>query len=288
VFSTGTGKHRTVIIIRNDNIDAILIAKISDEDTVVLELTYNNLKLYAICMYFDIERQIESNLNKINEILQLTKGEKTLIAADTNARSKTWHDHCTNSRGKKLEEFLVSTHLHIINEHSERNTFSNTRGVSNIDLTITNNNRLKHVLDWEISEEESLADHNYIKFKLSTKKGYNKINTDKFNNKKFYIQEDKLHLFDNKLVQEMQTFDTGTRNIVGAEALDIYVSNVMTKGTDIERNIDIMEDIIITTCRKTFGRYKTTKNNRKKNSIPWWNNHLTVMRKEVNSKRRLF
>jgi hypothetical protein len=86
---------------------------------------------------------------------------------------------------------------------------------------MTNNNLLKHVLDWEISEEESLADHNYIKFKLITKKGYNNINADKFNNTKFYIREDKLHLFDNKLVQEMQKFDTGTRNIAGAEALDV-------------------------------------------------------------------
>jgi hypothetical protein len=236
-------------------------------------------------MYFDIQGQIESNLNKINEILKLTKGGKALIAADTNARSKTWHDHCTNARGKKLKEFLVATHLHIINEHSERNTFSNTRGVSNIDLTITNNNLLKHFLDWEISEEESLADHNYIKFKLSTKKGYNNINADKFNNTKFYIREDKLHLFDNKLVQEMQKFDTGTRNIAGVEALGIYVSNAMTKGTDIEWNIDIMEDIIITTCRRTFGRHKTTNNNRKKNSVPWWNNHPTLMRKKVNANR---
>jgi hypothetical protein len=188
VFSAGTGKHRTAIIIRNDNIDAILISKISDEDTVVLELTYNILKLYAVCMYFDIQGQIESNLNKINEILKLIKGGKALIAADANARSKTWHDHCTNNRGKKSEEFLVATHLHIINEHSERNIFSNTRGVSNIDLTITNNNLLKHVLDWEISEEESLADHNYIRFKLSTKKGYNNINADKFNKKKVLHQ----------------------------------------------------------------------------------------------------
>jgi len=127
-------------------------------------------------MYFDIQGQIESNLNKIDEIMKLTKGGNVLIAADTNARSKTWHDHGTKSRDKKLEEFLVATQLNTINEYSERNTFNNTRWVSNIDLTITNNNLLKHVLDWEISEEESLADHNYIKFKLSTVKGYNNIN----------------------------------------------------------------------------------------------------------------
>ena len=58
-----------------------------------------------------------------------------------------------------------------MNEYSEGNIFNNTRVVSNIDLKITNDNLLKHVLDWEISEEESLADHNYIKFNLNTKNG---------------------------------------------------------------------------------------------------------------------
>ena len=68
--------------------------------------------------------------------------------------------------------------------------------------------------------------------------------------------------------------------------ISIYLTQ-WPKGTDIERYIDITEDIIIKTCRRTLGRYKTTKNN-KKNSVPWWNTHLTVMRKEVNAKRRLF
>jgi hypothetical protein len=53
-------------------------------------------------MYFDIQDQIENNLNEIDEIRKLTKGGKILIAADTNARSKTWHDHSSNSRGKNL------------------------------------------------------------------------------------------------------------------------------------------------------------------------------------------
>jgi len=100
VFTAGTGKHRTAIIIRNDNVDAILLSEISDEDTVVLELIFNNLEFYAVCMYFDIQGQIENNLNKIDEIMKLTKGGKVLIAADTNARSKTWHDHSTNSGAK--------------------------------------------------------------------------------------------------------------------------------------------------------------------------------------------
>jgi len=86
----------------------------------------------------------------------------------------------------------------------------------------------------------------------------------------------------------MQKFNTGARNAIGTEALDIYISNAITKGNDIERHIDIIDDIIIKSCRRTFGRYKITKNNKKESSVPWWNTHLTVMRKEVNAKRRLF
>ena len=51
----------------------------------------------------------------------------------------------------------------------------------------------------------------------------------------------------------MQKYDSVTRNITDTEAIDIYISNVIAKGTDIEQNIDIIEETIITTCRRTLG-----------------------------------
>jgi hypothetical protein len=41
-------------------------------------------------------------------------------------------------------------------------------------------------------------------------------------------------------------------------------------------------------CRRTFRCPVTTNDNRKKNSVPWWNTHLTVLRKKVNVNRQLF
>ena len=119
-YTAGTGKHRAAIIIRNCNIDAILITKISDEDTVVLELTYDKLKFYAASMCFDIQDQMEKNFNKMDELMTLSPNGKILIGADTNSRSKTWHDVTTNTRGKKLEDFLASSDFLIINEESEK------------------------------------------------------------------------------------------------------------------------------------------------------------------------
>ena len=132
--------------------------QISNEDTVFSEIIHENLKFFAASMYFNIEDQIESNFTKTDALLHFEKGGKIVIATDSNFRSTTWHDIITNSRGKKLEE-----QLHIINEESERSTFHNSRGSSNTDLTITNNNLIAAVNEWEISAEESCSDHNFLK-----------------------------------------------------------------------------------------------------------------------------
>jgi len=64
---------------------------------------------------------------------------------------KPWHDKIKNTRGKKLEESLATKHLPIISEQSEKFIFYNSRGSSNIDLTITNN-LTADVHEWEITE----------------------------------------------------------------------------------------------------------------------------------------
>jgi hypothetical protein len=90
-------------------------------------------------MYFDITKEIESELNKVDEIIEFTKGFGLLIAVDSNARATAWHDSQRNKRGKILEEYIISKNLHIMNEESEQTTFQSRRGSSNIDLTIVNN-----------------------------------------------------------------------------------------------------------------------------------------------------
>jgi hypothetical protein len=116
IFTAGNGKHRATIVIPNNKIGAMLITQISNEDTVLLEIIRENLKLFAAKMYFDIEDQIENNFTKIDAVLQFAKGGRVLTATDRNSRSTIWHDMMINSRGKKLEEYLASKQLHIINE----------------------------------------------------------------------------------------------------------------------------------------------------------------------------
>jgi len=137
----------------------------SGNDAVLLEIDNGQTHFYAASIYLDYD-PTEHNIKIIEKIVKFTKGEKLIIAIDSNSLSTTWYYVLTNSRGKALQEFFASNQLHIINEERTM-TFHSSRGSSNIDLTIVNNQMLAAIKDWEISEEERCSDHNIIKFNLN-------------------------------------------------------------------------------------------------------------------------
>jgi hypothetical protein len=133
---------------------------------VVLRLILGNVKIILASVYFDINREIEIHLLKIEAILLHAKGACVLIAADSNSRSVSWHDTLTNKTGRILEEILMSKQINILNEESKYTTFRSRRGDSNIDINAINNQLLNTVVEWEISEQESCSDHNIIGYAI--------------------------------------------------------------------------------------------------------------------------
>jgi hypothetical protein len=77
VYTAGTGKQKEAIIVINSRIEAILIAQLSDEDTVVLEIVHRKEKFFAASMYFDHEEQIENKFHKMDEIIKFINGKKS-------------------------------------------------------------------------------------------------------------------------------------------------------------------------------------------------------------------
>jgi hypothetical protein len=136
----------------------------------VSEIIYGNLKFIATSIYLDIKREITSDIHKIENIQRLANGRGLLVAMDSNARSKKWHDVITNKIGRTLEEFIISNGLNIANEDSAITTFESTTGTSNIDLTIADKTTIKLLHTWQYKEQESLSDHRYITFDIQTYK----------------------------------------------------------------------------------------------------------------------
>jgi len=104
----------------------------------------------------------------IEAVLKHANGVGIPLAIDSNARSASWHNPITNSRGRTRDEYLMSKQLHNLNEEGLNTTFRNRRGVSNIDQTIITNQPLRTVAQWEISNQGSTSD-NIIKYVIGQK-----------------------------------------------------------------------------------------------------------------------
>ena len=148
VFTSGERRKRVAIVINNKQVDTILINQLSDEDAVVLETKVVTARIIIASMYFDINQPINIHMQKIDATLAHAKGERILIAMDSNSRSTMWHNVLTKKTGKTLEEFPMSKQLHIINKESCCTTFRTSQGASNIDLTVIDNQALHVVGDW--------------------------------------------------------------------------------------------------------------------------------------------
>jgi len=84
IYKAGTGKYRSDIIIINNNIGAIFITKLSDEDTVVEEITHEKWKFFAASIYFNLEVHIEINFKH-----QGSQPKRTLTHSNTTQPQST-------------------------------------------------------------------------------------------------------------------------------------------------------------------------------------------------------
>jgi sugar/nucleoside kinase (ribokinase family) len=148
---------------KNKRVNTVLLKQLSDEDADVIEYIFGNKRFIIASMYFDINRNIDIDLRKIEAITQHAHEAGLLIAVDCNARSCLWHDILTNGRGRMLEEFLTSQQLYIMNEESDLTTFRSSRGKSNIEITITNDRLLSAVVGWGITDQERCSDHSVMR-----------------------------------------------------------------------------------------------------------------------------
>ena len=68
IFAYGNGRKRSDVIVNNNNVDAVAIKQVSDEDATLIEIIYKGLNFYGASLYFAIDRDIERGIGKVEEI----------------------------------------------------------------------------------------------------------------------------------------------------------------------------------------------------------------------------
>jgi len=286
IFTSGEGRNQAAIVVTNKQLDTLLIKQLSDEDIVVLEVIFDNVKIILTSMYFDISQQIGIDLLKIEAIIKHAKGAGVLIVMDSNSRSTSWHDTLTNTRGRILEEFLMSQQLHKMNEESDYTTFRSGRGTSNIDLTVISNQLLRAVVEWEISDQESCSDHSIIRYAIGQGKG----NRTEFNfhDVRYIVQKGNIEKFQENLFRLAQKKICKINKEGGIEDFDKTLCIRVFEGTDIETLIEEFHEVLMLACSKSFRTHRSSKRATSNKSVPWWTEELTIMKKRLNALRRRY
>jgi hypothetical protein len=192
----------------------------------------------------------------------------------------------TNSRGKVVKEFFSSIQLHIINEDSAGTRFQSSRGSSNIDLAIANNQMRAAIKDWEISEEESCSDHNIIKFNLNF--ACDKAQIHNFLGTRYIIKEQQHTEFCKNLHQSISKnfqIDNNERN---TKEIEEKLNARLTEHKDIGVLIEKFDETIHSTCKKTFKLLKSPNTTARGKSVPWWTVALKIIRERTNALRRRY
>lgn len=167
----------------NKEIETFQISELDTQHIMTFQVKTQKIDLHIVNVYCQASKDIQPFLKEIKKILALLRNRKVIITMDTNAHSRLWHSKHTDDRGRELEEFIGEQNLHVIKKPDQAPTFFNSRGQSNIDVTIVTINMLNHISKWNVTPNCEISDHNLITFMIdepsttreypSPSKGYN-------------------------------------------------------------------------------------------------------------------
>ncbi|CAK1546358.1 unnamed protein product [Leptosia nina] len=218
---------------------------------------------------FDINCPIRSRWEKIAR-----QNKRTIIGGDANAKSVWWGSDKTNQRGELLEELLEESNMNILNEGNTP-TFETIRGntlySSIVDITACTPEMMNLISNWEVNKGIVNSDHNAITFKikLEEQRGLYIIN----NTRKYKTKGAEWTKFSNELKEKLKD------NNLNIEHLE-----TITNKNNLEKTLENYIKMVTEVCDTQLPKIKRET----KINIPWWNETLTNMKKDVaRLKRRI-
>ncbi|CAH2085121.1 unnamed protein product [Euphydryas editha] len=125
----------------------------------------------VVGVYFSPNRSLaefESFLDTVRAAVCRQSSRPVIVLGDFNAKSRAWGNPATDVRGRAVEAWALLSGLSLLNRGTVQ-TCVRLRGGSVVDLSFASPAVARRVTDWRVEEEvETLSDHNYIRFEVST------------------------------------------------------------------------------------------------------------------------
>ena len=127
-------------------------------------------EIYVASAYLDITDKeiVPLALKKLVQYCH-QEGKQLLICADMNAHSPLWGCDNENQRGLRIEEFIFSHRLEVLNTGT-RPTWRRGDQNSIIDVTLATTGVTEVVEKWRVDETDHFSDHHLIEFQITISK----------------------------------------------------------------------------------------------------------------------
>jgi hypothetical protein len=255
---------KSAIIIVNEKIQPFTITSKCTENIVWSTINFRGKFIFLCSAYMPPSVDIDIILNEIEEFLKTFKPQYFLISSDTNCKLEFLGNKYSDAESDKLLDFIFSQQMFILN-NSKKATFNSPLGESHIDLTFCSDTLQKFINNWKIEDLETLSDHNYISFNITSKISI--YNSEK-PVKKYCSKKADWDLFEKTFV-EIHELNINIDSIKNGNEIDLYVKN--------------LTDSIHEACNRSMPLKKNFSH-----SIPWWNKTLDEKRKNVNKLRKIY
>ncbi|GBM51483.1 hypothetical protein AVEN_197040-1 [Araneus ventricosus] len=201
-------------------------------------------------------------IKELEEVLSKLQDENVIIGADMNAHRVRWGYRTNNNRGGyQVDNFIAEKNLQLLNSPGAEPTFQRHNAEGWSALTLASNPTLVNMCDWEVKENESFSDHNFIKIIIRSEThilSYLRFKTKFGGHKKFHTHfKEEI----NKLLEIIHNADT------------IKDLNATTEKLQLE---------ILDSCLLSYKIKEIPKTL----NISWWNQSLEIKKKELNAMRR--
>ncbi|GBM36769.1 hypothetical protein AVEN_273806-1 [Araneus ventricosus] len=139
------------------------------ENAVAIKIHTSIGSLSIISGYSSPYSDIQDTIQDISQFITSLTQESVLIGADMNAHSTLWGYPNDSPRGNAMENFISSTNRHLLNVKDAGPTFPQRNAKGWPDLTLSIGQHLSNTTSWEVLEDVSFSDHNFIKIQLNIK-----------------------------------------------------------------------------------------------------------------------
>lgn len=130
---------------------------------------------HIYCSYVSPNIKLEDFRDRIDAIMMDAGGRpgEKLIMGDFNAKSPLWGSPTGDKRGEYFSEWLSTLNLNVLND-GIRPTFIRGQTKSYIDVTCCTKGIQKDISAWEVLDDETGTEHQYISFEIGKITGKNK------------------------------------------------------------------------------------------------------------------